>query len=75
MAAICKSCIDGGFTSVMIDGSRFSLEENIEVTRRVVEYAHSKGTVVEGELGRLAGVEDDVKVNSEDSSYTPIRTR
>lgn len=73
--AICKSCIDGGFTSVMIDGSRFSLEENIEVTRRVVEYAHSKGTVVEGELGRLAGVEDDVKVNSEDSSYTPIRTR
>lgn len=68
--AICKSCIDGGFTSVMIDGSRFSLEENIEVTRRVVEYAHSKGTVVEGELGRLAGVEDDVKVNSEDSSYT-----
>ena len=68
--AICKSCIDGGFTSVMIDGSRFSLEENIEVTRRVVEYAHSKGTVVEGELGRLAGVEDDVKVNSGDSSYT-----
>lgn len=67
---ICKACIDGGFTSVMIDGSHFSFEENIEVTRKVVEYAHAHGVVVEGELGRLAGVEDDVKVKAEDSSYT-----
>ncbi len=66
----CKSCIDGGFTSVMIDGSHLSFEENIAVTRKVVEYAHDRGVVVEGELGRLAGVEDDVKVSSEDSSYT-----
>ncbi len=67
---ICKSCIDGGFSSVMIDGSHYSFEENIEVTRKVVEYAHERGVVVEGELGRLAGVEDDVKVSAEDSSYT-----
>jgi len=67
---ICKSCVDGGFTSVMIDGSHYSFEENIEVTRKVVEYAHDHGVVVEGELGRLAGVEDDVKVSAEDSSYT-----
>ncbi|MBQ9428560.1 MAG: class II fructose-1,6-bisphosphate aldolase [Clostridia bacterium] len=67
---ICKSCIDGGFTSVMIDGSHYSFEENIEVTKKVVEYAHAHGVVVEGELGRLAGVEDDVKVSAEDSSYT-----
>ncbi|MBQ8398226.1 MAG: class II fructose-1,6-bisphosphate aldolase [Clostridia bacterium] len=67
---ICKSCIDGGFTSVMIDGSHHSFEDNIELTRRVVEYAHERGAVVEGELGRLAGVEDDVKVSAEDSSYT-----
>ncbi len=67
---ICKSCIDGGFTSVMIDGSHHSFEKNIEVTRRVVEYAHAHGVVVEGELGRLAGVEDDVNVSEEDSSYT-----
>ena len=67
---ICKACIDGGFTSVMIDGSHFSFEENIEVTRKVVEYAHERGVVVEGELGRLAGVEDDVKVSAADSSYT-----
>ncbi|MBO4769472.1 MAG: class II fructose-1,6-bisphosphate aldolase [Clostridia bacterium] len=67
---ICKSCIDGGFTSVMIDGSHFSFEENIELTRRVVEYAHEHGVVVEGELGRLAGIEDDVKVSAKDSSYT-----
>jgi fructose-bisphosphate aldolase class II len=67
---ICKSCIDGGFTSVMIDGSKYSFEENIELTRRVVEYAHSKGVVVEGELGKLAGIEDDVKVNAADASYT-----
>ena len=67
---ICKACIDGGFSSVMIDGSHYSFEENIEVTRKVVEYAHERGCVVEGELGRLAGVEDDVKVSAEDSSYT-----
>ncbi len=67
---ICKACIDGGFTSVMIDGSHHSFEENIEVTRKVVEYAHAHGVVVEGELGRLAGIEDDVNVSQEDSSYT-----
>lgn len=67
---ICKSCIDGGFSSVMIDGSHLSFEENIALTKRVVEYAHDKGVVVEGELGRLAGVEDDIKVKDEDSSYT-----
>ncbi len=67
---ICKSCIDGGFTSVMIDGSHHSFEDNIAVTRRVVEYAHDHGVVVEGELGRLQGVEDDVNVSAEDSSYT-----
>lgn len=67
---ICKSCIDGGFTSVMIDGSHHSFEENIEVTRRVVEYAHEKGVTVEGELGKLAGVEDDVKVADADAAYT-----
>ncbi len=67
---ICKSCIDGGFTSVMIDGSHHSFEENIEVTKKVVEYAHSKGVVVEAELGQLAGVEDDVNVSAEDASYT-----
>ena len=67
---ICKACIDGGFTSVMIDGSHHSFEDNIAVTKKVVEYAHAHGCVVEGELGRLAGVEDDVKVSAEDSSYT-----
>ena len=67
---ICKSCIDGGFSSVMIVGSHLSFEENIALTKRVVEYAHDKGVVVEGELGRLAGVEDDIKVKDEDSSYT-----
>ncbi len=67
---ICKSCIDGGFTSVMIDGSRFPFNENIEVTKKVVEYAHAHGVVVEAELGKLAGIEDDVKVSAEDSSYT-----
>ena len=66
----CKSCIDGGFTSVMIDGSHLPFEENIAVTKRVVEYAHDRGVVVEGELGRLAGVEDEVQVSAEDSSYT-----
>lgn len=67
---ICKSCIDGGFTSVMIDGSKHSFEENIRITREVVEYAHAHGVVVEGELGKLAGVEDEVNVRPEDSSYT-----
>ena len=67
---ICKACIDGGFSSVMIDGSKHPFEENIEMTRRVVEYAHSKGVVVEAELGRLAGVEDAVKVNTKDATYT-----
>ena len=66
----CKSCIDGGFTSVMIDGSSLSFQENIEVTKKVVEYAHAHGVVVEGELGTLAGIEDDVCVSAEDSSYT-----
>ena len=68
--ALCKSCIDGGFTSVMIDGSSKSFEDNIALTRQVVEYAHDHGVVVEGELGTLAGVEDEVKVSAEDSSYT-----
>ena len=67
---LCKSCIDGGFSSVMIDGSSKSFKDNIELTRKVVEYAHDHGVVVEGELGTLAGVEDDVKVKAEDSSYT-----
>ncbi len=67
---ICKSCIDGGFTSVMIDGSHHSFEDNIALTKKVVEYAHAHGVVVEGELGQLAGIEDDVKVSEEDSSYT-----
>ena len=66
----CKSCIDGGFTSVMIDGSHLPFEENIALTRKVVEYAHDRNVTVEGELGRLAGVEDEVKVKAEDSSYT-----
>ena len=67
---ICKSCIDGGFTSVMIDGSKHSFEDNVKLTKEVVEYAHAHGVVVEGELGRLAGVEDDIKVSAKDSSYT-----
>ncbi len=66
----CKSCIDGGFTSVMIDASSKPFEENIALTRQVVEYAHDKGVVVEAELGTLAGIEDEVKVAAEDSSYT-----
>ena len=66
----CVSCIEGGFTSVMIDGSSLPFEENIALTKKVVEYAHDHGVVVEGELGTLAGVEDDVKVSAEDSSYT-----
>lgn len=67
---ICKACIDSGFTSVMIDGSKHPFEDNIRLTREVVEYAHSKGVVVEAELGRLAGVEDAVKVSSKDATYT-----
>ncbi|MBR7149469.1 MAG: class II fructose-1,6-bisphosphate aldolase [Oscillospiraceae bacterium] len=66
----CKSCIDGGFTSVMIDASSKPFAENIEITRKVVEYAHERGVVVEAELGTLAGVEDEVNVSAEDSSYT-----
>ena len=66
----CKSCIDGGFTSVMIDGSHHSFEDNIKVTKQVVEYAHAHGVTVEGELGQLAGVEDDVNVSEEDASFT-----
>ena len=66
----CKACIDGGFTSVMIDGSSLSFEENIALSKRVVEYAHDHGVVVEAELGTLAGIEDDVNVSAEDSSYT-----
>ena len=67
---LCKSCVDGGFTSVMIDGSKHKFEDNIALTKQVVEYAHSKGAVVEGELGRLAGIEDAVNVSAADSSYT-----
>ena len=66
----CKACIDGGFTSVMIDGSHLPFEENIEVTRKVVEYAHKYNVTVEGELGTLAGIEDDVKVEHGNESYT-----
>ncbi len=67
---LCKSCIDGGFTSVMIDASSKPFAENIEITRKVVEYAHDHGVVVEAELGALAGVEDEVNVSAEDSHYT-----
>ncbi len=67
---LCKSCIDGGFTSVMIDGSHHSYEDNVALTKKVVEYAHDRGVVVEGELGRLAGIEDAVNVSAEDASYT-----
>ena len=66
----CKKCIDAGFTSVMIDGSKYSFEENIEITKKVVDYAHSKGVVVEAELGQLAGIEDDVNVSESDAKYT-----
>ena len=67
---LCKQCIDSGFTSVMIDGSHLPYEENIALTRKVVEYAHAHGVTVEGELGQLAGVEDDVNVSDEDAHYT-----
>lgn len=66
----CKACIDGGFTSVMIDASHYDFEKNIEITKQVVDYAHEKGVVVEAELGKLAGVEDDVKVAADDAMYT-----
>ena len=67
---ICKQCVDDGFTSVMIDGSKLPFEENIALTKKVVDYAHLKGVVVEAELGKLAGVEDAVKVNLKDATYT-----
>lgn len=67
---LCKSCIDGGFTSVMIDGSHHSFEDNIKLTKQVVDYAHDKGVTVEGELGRLAGIEDAVNVSDADAAFT-----
>lgn len=67
---LCKSCIDGGFTSVMIDGSHLSFKDNVELTRKVVEYAHPRNVTVEGELGRLAGIEDEVNVNNDHALYT-----
>jgi fructose-bisphosphate aldolase class II len=67
---VCKQCVDDGFTSVMIDGSKHDFEENIRLTKQVVEYAHAHGVVVEGELGQLAGIEDDVNVSAEDAKYT-----
>lgn len=67
---ICKQCIDGGFTSVMIDGSKHPFEDNVALTKKVVEYAHAHGVVVEAELGKLAGVEDNIKVDSKSATYT-----
>ena len=67
---ICKSCIDGGFSSVMFDGSKHSFHDNIRLTKEVVDYAHAHGVVVEGELGQLAGIEDNIKVDAKDASYT-----
>lgn len=67
---LCKSCIDGGFSSVMLDGSHYSFEENIKLTKQVVEYAHDKGVVVEAELGKLAGIEDAVNVSDKDAAFT-----
>ena len=67
---LCKDCVDSGFTSVMIDASAHPFAENINITKQVVEYAHDHGVVVEAELGKLAGVEDDVKVDAKDASYT-----
>ena len=67
---VCKSCVDGGFTSVMIDGSKYGYEENIALTKKVVEYAHDKGVVVEAELGKLAGIEDAVNVDARDATFT-----
>ncbi len=67
---MCKACVDDGFTSVMIDASKYPFEKNIEITKQVVEYAHSKGVVVEAELGKLAGIEDAVNVSEKDASFT-----
>lgn len=67
---ICKACIDSGFTSVMIDGSKHSFEENVRLTKEVVEYAHARGVTVEGELGKLAGIEDAVHVKEDDAQFT-----
>lgn len=67
---LCKSCIDGGFSSVMIDGSKYPFEENVRLTKQVVEYAHAKGVVVEAELGKLAGIEDAVNVSAADAIFT-----
>lgn len=67
---ICKKCVDDGFTSVMIDGSKHPFEENIKLTKDVVEYAHSKGAVVEAELGKLAGIEDNIKVDARNATFT-----
>ena len=66
----CKMCVDSGYTSVMFDGSKYDFEKNIELTKQVVEYAHERGVVVEAELGKLAGVEDDVNVAENDAMYT-----
>lgn len=66
----CKACIDAGFTSVMIDGSKYDFEENVSLTKKVVDYAHERGVVVEAELGKLAGIEDDVNVSSDEAMYT-----
>ena len=66
----CKACIDAGFTSVMIDGSKYEFEENVALTKKVVDYAHERGVVVEAELGKLAGIEDDVNVDASDAMYT-----
>ena len=66
----CKMCIDNGFTSVMFDGSKYDFEENVRLTKEVVDYAHSKGVVVEAELGKLAGIEDEVNVSADDAMYT-----
>ena len=66
----CKQCIDAGFTSVMIDGSKYDFEENVDLTKKVVDYAHERGVVVEAELGKLAGIEDEVNVSSDDAMYT-----
>ncbi|KXG78973.1 class II fructose-1,6-bisphosphate aldolase [Thermotalea metallivorans] len=67
---ICKMCIDDGFTSVMIDGSKYPFEENIALTKKVVEYAHERGVVVEAELGKLAGIEDNIRVSEKDATFT-----
>jgi len=67
---ICKACVDGGFTSVMIDGSKYPFKENVRITKQVVDYAHSKGVVVEGELGKLAGIEDAINVSEADAAFT-----